>query len=107
MSKHVKLEISSSYLKLDRFRLNMSSITTTDQAKLLIGAISVIPYLITLLVLLVPLYVINKKSLLGAAWKDSLLWIASIFVYYGISVGLMFIPWPGIPTANSVSVGTQ
>ena len=86
----------------------MSSISVTDQAKLLISAISVVPYLITLLVLLIPLYVINKKSLLGAAWKDSLLWVTSIFVYYGISISIMYIPWPGIPTNPPVgSVSSQ
>jgi hypothetical protein len=69
-------------------------ISVADQTKLFIAAISVVPYLIVILLLLIPLYVVNKKPLLGAKWKDALLWIGSILVYYGVSVGIMYVPWP-------------
>ena len=74
-------------------------VSPEDQTKLIIGAISVVPYVIVVALLLVPLYVINKRPLLGAAWKDALLWVGSILVYYGVSVGFMYVPWP-MPDAS-------
>lgn len=72
------------------------SLTPTDQTKLLIGAVAIVPYLATLAVFLVPMYILRKQSMLGAAWKDSLFWLASIIVFYGSSVGFMYVPWPGL-----------
>ena len=69
-------------------------VSIQDQTKLVIGAISVVPYLLVLALLFIPLYVVNKRPLMGAGWKDALLWIGSIFVYYGLSVGSMYVPWP-------------
>ena len=72
--------------------------STTSQTKLLIGAISILPYILVLSFFLIPVYIIRKQTLLGAPWKDGVMWAGSVFVYYGISVGLMFLPWPSIST---------
>ena len=51
----------------------MSQLSADDQSKLVISAIAIIPYLVIMTILLIPLYVVNKKPLLGAKWKDALL----------------------------------
>ena len=83
--------------------MSQIQLSPTDQAKLLIGAISLVPYVLVLALFLIPMYVACKRPMLGASWKDALMWVSSIFVYYGISVGLMYVPWPGIPVNDASS----
>lgn len=66
------------------------------QKKLLISAYALIPYVVTTAILLIPMYVARKQSMLGAAWKDSLMIIVSVIIFYGLSFGLMYVPWPEI-----------
>ena len=63
-----------------------------DEQKLVISAISLIPYVLATALLMIPLYVVQKKALLGASWKDALLWLGGLVVYYGLSVGFMYMP---------------
>lgn len=72
----------------------MSQLSADDQSKLVISAIAVVPYLVIMTLMLIPLYVANKKPLLGAKWKDALLWVGSVVAFYGLSFGFMYIPWP-------------
>lgn len=64
--------------------------TLVDQVK--ISAIAIAPYVLALCIVLVPAYVIQKKPLLGAVWKDVVTVIASIIGYFGISLAYMQIP---------------
>ena len=74
------------------------------EKKLLISAYAVIPYVVTTAILLIPMYVARKQSMLGAVWKDSLMIIASVIIFYGLSFGLMYVPWPEI--RHPIYVGT-
>lgn len=70
-----------------------SSTKLSLEKTMTIAAISVLPYLVALTLALIPVYLVQKQALLGSAWKDSLLWLASVVVYFGASVGFMYIPW--------------
>lgn len=62
----------------------------------ILSGISALPYVVALGAALIPLYVIRKDALLGAAWKDCLLWIGSLILFYFLSVANMYLPWPSV-----------
>ena len=60
--------------------------------KLKISALAVVPCTIVILLSLIPIYTVLKKSILGNPWLDALLWFSSIVLFYFLSVAFMYIP---------------
>ncbi len=81
-----------------------TNLTPTATGIVTIAALSLIPYILVVGLALIPLYLVQKKALLGAAWKDSLLWVGSVLLYFGASVGIMFVPWPADMVERQISV---
>jgi hypothetical protein len=67
---------------------------STFQTKLVLSGIALIPYIFTLFVVLLPVYIVDKRSILSAVWKDAMLWIGSLVLFYLATLGSMLLPWP-------------
>jgi hypothetical protein len=66
-----------------------------DEKKLRISGFALIPFVVTLLLCIAVLYGVNGgRSLFRdkAGW-DVALWVGATVVYYGLSVGTMYVPW--------------